>query len=684
MEHKYTNLLINEASPYLLQHAHNPVDWYPWGEDAFRKAREEDKPVLLSIGYSACHWCHVMEAESFENEEIAAIMNNNFINIKVDREERPDLDEVYQYAVQLFGRNGGWPLTIFLTPESKPFFGGTYFPPQERTGLKGFPEILLAVSEAYRNRRGEIEATTAEVKGALSRLTDKLPSGGEITLTDLDNASSRLLRYYDPTHGGFGTAPKFPNTAQLSLLLRYYKRTDDPVAIEAVANTLRNMAEGGIHDQLGGGFHRYTIDERWLTPHFEKMLYDNALLSRLYINKYRITKDLFFKDTAEDTLNYLMREMCHPEGGFYSSQDADSEGIEGKFFVWSKEEILSILGDDSEVVCRFYGITKDGNHEGKNILHLDRGLKALSYEFGLSEEEIRSIIKRSREKLFEFRERRVKPFCDTKVISGWNGLTISAVIDAYQATGRKEYIDVARRTLDFIKSNLYRDGMLFHVWKDGIAKVGGDLSDYAFITEAVIKMFEATFDEDYLSWAGDLTKSLIDLFWDKERGGFYNTASDIDIIFHRLKTGNDQFLPSGNAVASANLLRLSYYRDNREYRTMAEQLIHMFYADAIEIPFNYPSLFSSAYSLIEGIKEITIVGNRDSEEVRGVLQRLGGMYIPDKVMYLADKDTGARNIPEFARGKTEKEGKVTSYICQNFTCSKPLTEWEDMEGLLGH
>lgn len=708
MEYRYTNRLINETSPYLLQHAHNPVDWYPWGKEAFEKAKEEDKPVLLSIGYSACHWCHVMEKESFENEEIAGIMNRYFVNIKVDREERPEIDEVYQYALQLFEGSGGWPLTIFLTPMGKPFFGGTYYPPEERHGIKAFPDVLRAVAEAYHGRKMEIEATTAEVKNILARITDKGPSGKELNLTEVDSASSRILRYYDPSHGGFGTAPKFPNTTQLSLLLRYYKRTGDPMAIEAVKGSLRNMGEGGIYDQLGGGFHRYTVDERWQIPHFEKMLYDNALLSEVYLNAYRVTRESFFKEIAEETLNYLLRDMYHPEGGFYSSQDADSEGEEGKFFVWSKDEIESMLRDDTEVVCRFFGITEEGDFEGKNVLHIDRGLKALSHEFGLSEEEIRNIIDRSKERLFTEREKRVKPFRDTKFISGWNGLVISALIDAYQTTGRDSYLNAARLSLDFTKSHLYESppsrcnaslqrepspfekgggggilkGKLFHVWKDGVAVVNGTLDDYAFIVEAAINMFEATFDNGWLAWAEELADSMIELFLDRERGGFYNSAADNDMLFHRLKTGKDQALPAGNGVAATDLLRLSFYRDRKRYRALAEGVIRLFYEDAVENPFNYAGLLSTAYLYLEGVKEITIAGERDNDDVKGVLKRLREIYIPGKVIYLVDRTRDGQIIPEFARGKGQKDDRVTVYICQNFTCSKPLTEWGDIERLL--
>jgi len=682
MKNRHTNRLIHENSPYLLQHAHNPVDWYPWGKEALAKAREEDKPILLSIGYSACHWCHVMEKESFENEAIADIMNRYFINIKVDREERPDIDEVYQYAVQLFGRGGGWPLTVFLTPEGKPFFGGTYFPPEEREGMKGFPDILLAVAKAYRERKREIEMTTAELKNVLVRMTDRTPSDAELRLTDLEEAASRLLRYYDPIHGGFGTAPKFPNTTQLSLLLRYHRRSGDPLAIKAVGETLRCMAEGGIYDQLGGGFHRYAVDERWQVPHFEKMLYDNALLSCIYLDAYKVTKDPFFKKIAEETLNYILREMEHPDGGFYSSQDADSDGEEGRYYVWTKGEIESVLGEDAEVVCRYYGVTEAGNFDGRNVLHIDRGIEALSREFGLSGEDIRRILDRGRSRLFAARDQRVKPFLDTKIITGWNGLVLSALTNAYQATGEDSYLDTAKRSFDFIKSHLYREGRLLHVWKDGAARVEGDLDDHAFLASAAIDLFEVTFDGGYLSWAERLADSLIELFLDRERGGFYHSSQSDDRLFHRLKTGNDLSLPSGNAVAAALLLRLSNYRDNQRYRTVAEGAIRLFYKDALEDPFSYSGLLLATYLYLEGTMEITIIGNRGSGEVMGLLRRLGERYIPNKVIYLMDERGGGGYIPAFARDRSQRKGRVTVYICKDFTCSEPLTEWADIERLL--
>lgn len=681
MKDKQTNRLINETSPYLLQHAHNPVDWYPWGEEAFTRAREEDKPLLLSIGYSACHWCHVMEEESFENENIAGIMNTYFVNIKVDREERPDIDEVYQSALQLMGRGGGWPLTVFLTPDGKPFFGGTYFPPVGRFGLKGFPDVLQAVAKAYRAGRREIEETAQEIKKVLASVTEKTQSGRDLNLHEVDSASSSLLRFYDPSHGGFGSAPKFPNTMQLSLLLRYYRRSGDPLAITAVKDSLRNMADGGIHDQLGGGFHRYSVDERWLIPHFEKMLYDNALLAEIYIDTYRVTGEEFFKEIGEKTLGYMIREMSPLGGGFYTAQDADSEGVEGKYFVWTKEEIESVLGEDAEVLCRFYGVTGEGNFEGKNILHVDRGLKAVSHEFDIEEGKVKEMVEKGVKRLFAVRERRVKPFKDTKIITGWNGLAISAMIQGYMATGKDEYMDRAKESIDFIKSNLYKEGELMHVWKDGAAKFRGDLQDYAFITAAALDMFEATLDNAYLDWAESLSDSMIDLFHDRERGGFYNTAADGGRLFHRMKTGNDQSIPSGSTVAASDLIRLSHYRDKEAYRSIAEGAIRLYFDNAMDEPFNYAGILMTSYLLIDGIREITIVGGRDSSAVKEMLRKMGEMYLPDKVIFLIDKGAGGY-VPGFAREKGMKDDKVTVYVCKHNTCSEPLTEWEDIERTL--
>ncbi len=679
-QHKYTNRLINETSPYLLQHAHNPVDWYPWGDEAFKKAEEDGKPVLLSIGYSACHWCHVMEKESFEDEEIAGLMNRFFVCIKVDREEMPDIDEIYQYAVQILGRGGGWPLTVFLTPGREPFFGGTYFPPEERYGQQAFPVILNAVSDAYRERKWALDNTIGELKEALRRLNEKRPADNGFNITDVINAAAAILRDYDPSHGGFGSAPKFPGALQLSLLLKYNKRSKDSMSLEAIENTLRHMAEGGIYDQLGGGFHRYSVDEKWLIPHFEKMLYDNAVISRAYLELFRVTKDPFYRRIAEETLNYLLRDMNHPDGGFYGSEDADSEGVEGKYYVWSNEEMTAVLGSDSDVVMRYFGVTEEGNLEGDNVLHIDRGLKALSHEFDRPDEELLRIIAEGRAKLLSKRVLRERPFKDTKIIASWNGLAVSAFIDAYRTTGMALYLDAAVKSADFIMSNLWLpDGRLLHIWKDGTAKIHGNLDDYAFLASAMIDMFEVTFDERYLRWAEELTDSMIDLFRDTDSGGFFNAESDPDRLFFRLKSGADQSIPSGNGIASMNLLRLALYRNNSAYREMAEEVIRLYYSDAISAPFSYASILSSAMFCTSGATEVTIVGKRDSDSAKMMLRKIWESYVPDMVIYHIDETAAeTEGIPQFSRGKGQKNGKFTVYVCKDYTCSEPMTTFDEI------
>ncbi len=679
-QHKYTNRLINETSPYLLQHAHNPVDWYPWGDEAFQRAKDQDKPVLLSIGYSACHWCHVMEMESFENEDIADLMNRLFINIKVDREELPDLDELYQYSVQILGRGGGWPLTVFLTPERMPFYGGTYFPPAERYGQQAFPDILVSVSDAYRERKWALADTIDDLKLVLKRITEKVPVADELNIHDVEVAVSTILRDYDPSHGGFGSAPKFPSALQLSLLLKLYKRKNDSTILDAIENTLRHMAEGGIYDQLGGGFHRYTIDERWLIPHFEKMLYDNVIVSRVYLDVFKVTKNPFYRRIAEETLNYLLRDMHHRDGGFYSSEDADSEGTEGKYYVWSGEEMAAVLGGDSEVVMRYFGVTREGNFEGANILHVDRGIAALVHEFDRPEDELLKIIAQGKDKLFTRRGERVRPFQDTKIITSWNGLAISVFVEAYRATGIDLYLNTAVEAVDFIMSNLLQSGhRLLHVWKDGAAKFNGNLDDYAFFTSALIDLFEATFEDRYLRLAEELTDSMIAIFRDSDGGGFFSSESDPERLFYRLKTGTDQSVPSGNGIASMNLLRLSLYRNSVKFKSLAEEAIRFYYSDARSGPFNYVSILSSAMFCAGGATEITIVGNKEDASLKLILRKIFESYVPDKVIYLVDESGALKEeMPQFSKGRGRKNGMVSAYVCRDFTCSEPMTEPEEV------
>src|SRR6266705_4862078 len=511
-QHKHTNRLINETSPYLLQHAHNPVDWYPWGEEALQKAQQEDKPILLSVGYSACHWCHVMERESFENDDIAGLMNQHFVSIKVDREERPDIDNIYMQAVQALTGQGGWPMTVFLTPDGRPFHGGTYFPPGDRHYgqqlMPGFPRILLSIADAYQNRRPDVEEQATQVADYLKQRSGSplrgrpgSPSGG-IPLELLNTASRALAAEFDPVHGGFGGAPKFPNTMSLELLLRIHQHRQTGeidvratrAELEMVEASLQHMANGGIYDQLGGGFHRYSVDAAWLVPHFEKMLYDNALLSRIYLHTYLVTDNPFYERIVEETLNYVIREMTSPEGGFYSTQDADSEGEEGKFFTWTAEEIeTALLPEDAQLFMLYYDVTRAGNFEGKNILHVERDAESVADEALVNIETLQASLKRSREMLFQLREKRVKPGRDEKILTSWNGLMLRSFAEAARYLDRPDYLQVAINNAEFLLRELNRDGRLHRTYKDGRARLNGYLEDYTFLTDGLLALYEASF-----------------------------------------------------------------------------------------------------------------------------------------------------------------------------------------------
>ncbi|MCA1594484.1 MAG: thioredoxin domain-containing protein, partial [Acidobacteria bacterium] len=523
-EHAHTNRLVNESSPYLLQHAHNPVDWYAWGEDALGRARNEGKPILLSIGYSACHWCHVMERESFENEEIASLMNEHFVNIKVDREERPDLDQIYMNAVQLMTRHGGWPLTVFLTPDLVPFYGGTYFPPEDRYQMPGFKRVLTSIADAYRKQPDQVAQSAREILAELNQMSRAQASQDALTVSLLDNAFETLSRTYDSRHGGFGSAPKFPAAMNLEFLLRTFNRTGGAKALEMVAHTCRKMAEGGMYDQLGGGFHRYSTDARWLVPHFEKMLYDNALLSRLYLHAYQATGEESFRRIAEETLDYVMREMTDANGGFYSTQDADSEGVEGKFFVWDIDEIIELLGaEDGYLFCAYYDVTAGGNFEEKNILNISRPVEAVAREMNVSVERLREALESGRRKLFDVRESRVKPGRDEKVLTAWNGLMLESFAEASAILDRNDYRLLAERNAQFILEHLSKDGLLLHVYNRGQAKLNGYLDDYSFVSSGLLTLFETTGTLRWLEAAASLTEKMIEEFWDDTEGGFFYT-----------------------------------------------------------------------------------------------------------------------------------------------------------------
>src|SRR5918997_1181338 len=568
-EHKHTNRLAGESSPYLLQHAHNPVDWYPWGEEALARARSEDKPILLSIGYSACHWCHVMERESFENEEIARLMNENFVNIKVDREERPDIDQTYMNAVQMMLGHGGWPLTVFLTPQLIPFYGGTYFPPADRHGLPGFPRVLEGVAAAYRSKPDEVEQTASDVLGALRGMGAASESNSPIDAQLLDAAFRGLSRGYDPRHGGFGNAPKFPAAMNLEFLLRTHRLTGDEYALRMVEHTCRKMAEGGMYDQLGGGFHRYSVDARWLVPHFEKMLYDNALLSRLYLYAYQATKDEFYRRVAEETLDYVVREMTDAGGGFYSTQDADSEGVEGKFFVWTAGEVEELIGRD---------------------------------------EELRAAAGRGRRALFEAREGRVKPGRDEKVISGWNGMMLESFALAAAVLDRADYRNVAERNADFLLTKLRDErGLLLHVYKDGRAKHVAFQDDYACVAAGLLSLYETTGDVRWLRESVALTDLMIEEFWDEEAGGFFYVGRSGEQLIVRNKDFFDNATPSGNSVAAGLMLRLAVLTENEAYHRRAVTIFRLLRDTVARHPSGFGCLLSAIDFYLSTPKEIAVV-----------------------------------------------------------------------------
>ena len=672
---KYTNRLVNETSPYLLQHAHNPVDWNPWDDEAFERAKKEDKPVLVSIGYSACHWCHVMEHESFEDEETARIMNENFVNIKVDMEERPDVDQIYMSFVQMTTGHGGWPMNVFLTPEKVPFFGGTYFPPTPRYNMPAFKQILQSVAEAYRERRDEIDHSANDILGELRRISVSEASPGGINNIQLDRAFESFSKAFDSTNGGFGGAPKFPPSMSLEFLLRYYNRTGNERALPMVEVTARKMAEGGVYDQLGGGFHRYSVDAVWLVPHFEKMLYDNAQLIRIYLHLYQITKDQFYKRIATETLDYVRREMLDKSGAFYSTQDADSEGEEGKFFVWTPTEVEEILGSkDAQFFKFFYDISEEGNFEGKNILHVTYTREAAAGALKISADELEDILERGRKRLFEEREKRIKPFRDEKVLTAWNGLMLVAFAEAAAIFGNAEYLDIARRNADFILTNLQENGRLLRTWKEGKAKLNAYIEDYANFADGLIELFQASGEAKYLNEAKRLADVMIEQFWDEENGGFYFTSDDHEELIVRNKYFFDNATPSGNSVAADVLLKLSKLLGGEEYDRYAAAILRLISPQATR----YPSGFGRALSVMEFYlgdpSEIVIVGSKNDELARVVWEQ----YLPNKVVMMigdASEDLGS----PLAEGRKMIDGKPTAYVCKNFVCSRPVTEASELK-----
>ena len=683
MEAKHTNRLSRETSPYLLQHAHNPVDWYPWADEAFEKAKSENKPILLSIGYSACHWCHVMEHESFENEKIAALMNELFVNIKVDREERPDLDEIYMNAVQMLTGRGGWPMTMFLTPDRKPFYGGTYFPPEDRQGMPGFPRILMGVSQAYRERPEDVQKSVSQILTALQRMAESQETSKNLSPAVVAAGAENIARAYDSDNGGLGQAPKFPNAGVYELFLRHYSHSKNERFLEMVIHTLTKMGQGGIYDHLGGGFHRYSVDAKWLVPHFEKMLYDNAQLVRIYANAYTISREPLFKSIVEETVGYLFREMLDPKGGFYSTQDADSEGEEGKFFVWTAEEINRVIGEsEGEIFCRMYDVGEPGNFEGKSILHPILTVDQAGKLFRKEPRDIEAIVARAKEKLFAEREKRVKPFRDEKIITAWNGLMLSGLAEAIKLSENPAWIDAAARTVEFIFSDMARGGLLLHTHKDGQSKLLGYLDDYAFLAVGLLDLYEAVLDRTYLDRAIQLTDVLLREFWDERDGGFFFTGKSHEPLISRAKPVFDASIPSGNAMATQLLLRLHHLTGDDRYRTPTEKILRSYY-DAMESqPFGFAHMLCVLDFYLQGAKEIVIVGNLAESGVKELIAQVNATYLPNKVLQLARPGTALAAISPLLQGKSQVDGKPTAYVCQNFTCSAPVTSRNELQALL--
>ena len=673
---KYTNKLIDETSPYLLQHAHNPVDWYPWGDEAFEKARAEDKPVLVSIGYSACHWCHVMEHESFEDEATARVMNEHFVNIKVDMEERPDVDQIYMTFVQLTTGRGGWPMNVFITPDKLPFFGGTYFPPEQRYGMPSWQQILMSIAEAWRERRDELMHSANEILGELRRVGITEFSSAALDTDQLDMAFQSFVRSFDKTNGGFGGAPKFPPSMSLEFLLRYWKRTGNTEALDMAVFTARKMAEGGIYDQIGGGFHRYAVDAIWLVPHFEKMLYDNAQLIEIYVHLYQITEDELFKNVAIETLEYVRREMLDPSGGFYSSQDADSEGVEGKFFVWTPEEIVEILGTDHAQIFNFYyDVSEEGNFEEKNILHVSYTHEAAARALKIDASELISILETGRNKIFAAREKRIKPFRDEKVLTAWNGLMLAAVAKAAAVFGDEDYLDIAKRNADFLLENLQRDGRLLRTWKDGRAKLNAYLEDYSNLADGLIELYQASGNLRYLAEARRLAELMITEFWDEETGGFFFTSGDHEELIVRNKDFYDNATPSGNSAAADVLLRLAKFYGDEKYERFASATLRLAAAQIRRHPQGFGRALAAIEFHLARVKEVAVIGDPGNELERTV----SNIYLPNAVVSIASEPTSELPLLE---GRTRVDGKATAYVCEDFVCQRPVTTPDELRSAL--
>ncbi len=690
---KNPNKLINEKSPYLLQHAYNPVNWFPWSDEAFGKAKQEDKPIFLSIGYSTCHWCHVMEKESFEDDEVAKLMNDTFISIKVDREERPDIDGIYMSVCQMITGSGGWPLTIVMTPDKKPFFTGTYFPKQNRFNRIGMIELIPKLKDIWLNRKEEVLNSAEEITTSLKQQNFN-SQFAEIDETVLEKAYKDLLERFDDTYGGFGKAPKFPTPHNLLFLLRYHKRKNESKALEMVEKTLTEMRRGGIYDHIGFGFARYSTDQLWLVPHFEKMLYDQAMLVMAYTETYLVTKNTFYKNTAEEILEYVLRDMTHPEGGFFSAEDADSEGEEGKFYLWHEEELRNILNkEESDFAIKTFNVSENGNwvdesigtKPGTNILHLDKSNKELAEEFNCTEEEFVNKLGNIRKKLFEFRKNRIHPHKDDKILTDWNALMISAFAKAAQTFNNNLYADAATKAYSFIEKYLTdKEGKLIHRFRDGESGLPAHIDDYAFMINALIDLYETTFEIKYLKRAIELNEILIKEFWDEYNGGFYFTSKQSEKLLTRQKDVYDGAIPSGNSYELLNLIKLARLTTNTDLENKASELVKYFSGYISRSPSAFTMFMCGLDFLYSSSSEFVIVSETADNSFISGISFIRSFFNPNKVLLVKNDSNSSElnNIFPFTADMKLKNNKTTFYVCRNYTCNNPVNNIVDLENLL--
>ena len=688
------NRLVFEKSPYLLQHAKNPVDWYPWGDEAFEKARQEEKPIFLSIGYSTCHWCHVMEHESFEDPAVAKLMNQVFVSIKVDREERPDIDNIYMTVCQMITGGGGWPLTIIMTPDKKPFFAGTYIPKDDRYGRMGMMTLIPKIEEIWRAGRQQVLKTAQEIVAELQHSKMSSP-GEELDKSILEKAYAKLGSRFDESYAGFGNAPKFPSPHNLLYLLRYWHRTGEERALEMVEKTLQTMRRGGIYDHVGFGFHRYSTDQQWLLPHFEKMLYDQAMLAMAYTEAYQATNKPEYAQTAREIFSYVLRDMTDQKGGFYSAEDADSEAEEGKFYLWTTDEIRQTLGDDkANLVTKVFNLSDRGNFQeqgtgelsGTNILHLQRPLSDNAAELGMSADELYRELESARQKLFEVREQRTHPYKDDKILVDWNGLMIAALAKGAQVLNEPDYANAAMCAADFILRDMRSpDGRLFHRYRDGEAGISAHLDDYAFLIWGLLELYEATFKIRYLEFALDFTKDLLTCFWDEETGGLFFTAEDAEDMIMRQKEIYDGAIPSGNSVAALNLLRLSRITARSEFEDKAWQITKTFADNVRQIPMAYTQLLSALDFGFGPSIEVVIAGKSSSRDTQAMVNAVRRQFSPNKVLLFVPGEIlspGITRIAKFTKYQTSIDGKATAYVCRDYVCSAPTTDVTRIPGLM--